>query len=138
MASPFLGQKHQRFELILDGVSYELWDHEDVTAGSETQTGTDANDGPFIAGGPQTHEEVTISRHWKKGREAAIYKTLKTGRGRLSGQALLHEIDPDTDQPTSAEPLDTLEVVLKTVVKPGGERGGTDLVKIQATLTVQA
>jgi hypothetical protein len=134
----FLTQNDWRLELVIQGESYGLWDHDDITAGSESKTAYDPEDGAVPVGGIQTAEDLTVTRMWKLTRESVKYARLKALRGRpVDAVAIIHERDPITGQPVSATPLETLKVLVKEVVKPGGQSGGSDEVKISVTLTVQ-
>lgn len=140
MPNNFLTARNWRLELVLDmpagRKSYGFWNRSELTFGADGQLITDPEDGKVPVGGDQTAENLTISRPFKRSRDRDVYRELKPVRGRVSGQAHVWELD-DFDQPTSSQPIDSLDVVLLQVVLPEGDAGSSDPSIIAGELQVR-
>lgn len=136
--STILSQNNWRAEFIYNGKSYGFFNRGELKFGSQADVITDPEEGQVLLGGRQTAENVDITRPWKLVRDTEGFRGLKALRGRGSGELILHELDPDTLQPTSSTPLDVLSVKLIEVVVPASDADGNGASMFTASLAVKA
>ena len=115
----------------LGGEPIGVWDVKDGGDGdSETRTYFSGR-GPVARGGPQTFEELTISRLWDGDRENFIRWMTRRGRSEMS----VTETERDADGNPVAAGI-TYTGRLKKVAKTGANSNETGDVMLTLTMTV--
>lgn len=137
MPFDFMRQDNWRAEIIMDGESLGRWNRGEMTFGGENTEIVDPEFGQAPIGGRQTAEPVTVSRPFRRTRDVPVYRRVKPRRNRNESQMLIHLLD-DFGQPTTAEPVDTVDGVISEIVLPEGSAASSDSSEIQMTFVPRA
>lgn len=88
-----------------------------------------------VSGGPQTRDDMTVSREWIPGRDPDLYRWADRHRGRARGTVIVQGLDQEYNKHGS--PLTYTDAVLMSAARPDVDsNAGADVARIELVLAV--